>query len=377
MRVGLPGRVCHNFWAWLAGLVMGDVYSEGPLKKYVDDYYCMQSSNDNDFADPMGLSSLGAVDLDTSIVPNIFGLQAFDCREPISRMLPGQFSNELRVLVPDAAATLVNFHDIVLEDLHATPALLARQITPGDVTSLRRRWPTALFTTMHKRQADMERLHRACRQCFEGAFSSGRSGICPQCNDYVVSALDRHMMNKHLELGQLWRCPVEWCAVWKGSVGDCLDHLRGKHDGAKFLALKNLGKFFLPWTVTHDFWHAAFRPAVSGMVVDIKLFHDSGCRLVHRYRIYGDPLPHPALRKGVLKKLLGFVHRTMATAQLTHLHLTVPSSGMTTGPVPLECFAVVPLSRASPVSRRVSFPREVDVIESSPLLFSPGEGSLI
>ena len=38
---------------------------------------------------------------------------------------------------------------------------------------------------------------------------------------------------------------VEWCAVWQGSVKDCLDHLRGKHDGVQFLALKNLGKLYL------------------------------------------------------------------------------------------------------------------------------------
>ena len=74
-----------------------------------------------------------------------------------------------------------------------------------------------------------------------------------------------------------------------------------------------------------------------------------------------------------MKKLLWFVHRTMAIAQLTHLHLTIPSSGTTTGPVPPECFPVVPLSRESAVSHRVSFAREIDVIESSPLLFSPGE----
>ena len=29
-----------------------------------------------------------------------------------------------------------------------------------------------------------------------------------------------------------------------------------------------------------------------------KLFHEAGCRLVHRYQIYKDPLPHPALRAG-------------------------------------------------------------------------------
>ena len=61
------------------------------VQKYVDNYYSMRSSNDNDRADPVGLSSLGVVDLDTSIVPDVFGLRAFDSCEPISRMLPGQF----------------------------------------------------------------------------------------------------------------------------------------------------------------------------------------------------------------------------------------------------------------------------------------------
>ena len=70
----------------------------------MDDYYSMRSSNDNDRADPVGLSSLGVVDLDTSIVLDDFGLRAFDSREPISRMLPGQFPNELRVLIPDVGA---------------------------------------------------------------------------------------------------------------------------------------------------------------------------------------------------------------------------------------------------------------------------------
>ena len=83
----------------------------------------MWSSNDNDRAQPVGLSSLGVVDMDTSIGPNIFGLRAFHSREPISRMLPGQFPNKLRVLIPDAAATPVHFHDIIMLDLRATPGM--------------------------------------------------------------------------------------------------------------------------------------------------------------------------------------------------------------------------------------------------------------
>ena len=78
----------------------------------------------------------------------------------------------------------------------------------------------------------------------EREFRQGHPGYCPQCKEYVAIALDRHKMNNHLELGQLWRCPVEWCAVWKGSVRDCLDHFREKHGGSQFAALQNLGNIF-------------------------------------------------------------------------------------------------------------------------------------
>ena len=81
-------------------------------------------------------------------------------------------------------------------------------------------------------------------------------------------------------------------------MGYCLDHLGGKHGGPQFLALNNLGKFFFPVDCSPD---------VSGIIaVDIKLFHESVCWLVHKYRIYDDPLPHRTLKNGIIKKLLGF-----------------------------------------------------------------------
>ena len=140
----------------------------------------------------MGLSSFGVVDLDTSIIPDVFGLRAFDPREPISRMLPGQFQNTLWVLVPDVAASPVNCHDIVLADLRATPELRARRIMLGDVTSLRRRRPSGLFATMCKLQFDMEGLRQARCQRSEKTYTNGRLGACPQCGEFSVGPLDRH-----------------------------------------------------------------------------------------------------------------------------------------------------------------------------------------
>ena len=122
----------------------------------------MRSSNDNSLDKPVTLSSLSVVDLDPAILPDVFGLRAFDSRELLTCVLPGQFNKFIRVLVPDAAATPMEFHDIILEDLVGTPDSRAKLIVPCQVTSLRRHWPSAVFKQMHKRQADMELLRRAC-----------------------------------------------------------------------------------------------------------------------------------------------------------------------------------------------------------------------
>ena len=112
---------------------------------------------------------------------------------------------------------------------------------------------------------------------------------------------------------------MEWCAVWKGSVSDCLGHLQDKHGGLQYVVLKNIAKFFPSWTVSRDLWMRALRPDVSGIAVDARLFHEAGCCLVHKYRVHKDPFPHPAFQGGVLPQLLSFVCRAMAIAQLTHL----------------------------------------------------------
>ena len=108
---------------------------------------------------------------------------------------------------------------------------------------------------------------------------SGHFGIVGRdfARSIMASALDIHMINVHLELGQLWRCPVEWCAVWKGSVSDCLGHLQDKHGGSQYVAFKNIAKFFPPWTVLRDLWKTALRLDVSGIAVDARLFHEARC----------------------------------------------------------------------------------------------------
>ena len=89
--------------------------------------------------------------------------------------------------------------------------------------------------------------------------------------------------------------------------------------------------------------------------MDIRLFHESGRRLIHKYRVYQDPLPHPALREGRITKLLSFVNRAMVIAQLTHLQIAIPSSGNPPGEVPSDCFPRMDEPGMTKTPKRVTF----------------------
>ena len=111
-----------------------------------------------------------------------------------------------------------------------------------------------------------------------------------------------------------------------------------------------------------DVWQAALCPDVLGIAVDTRLFHDAECRLVHKYRVYKDPFPHPALREGVIPHLLSFVNRAMVIARLTHLNILIRSSGMPLGQVPGECFPGGASTTELTSSRWVSFACDITVL---------------
>ena len=180
------------------------------------------------------------------------------------------------------------------------------------------------------------------------------------------------MIACHLELGQLWRCPVTWCAVWKGSGRACLEHLAEKHGGSTLEIKTNVAQFFPPWTVTRDVWLEALRPG--------RIRGHRGRPSLSRGRqpigtsIPGISVPIPtsgSSRRGystiTFLRVSGHGYR-----RLTHLRLSIPSSGAPPGQVPAEYFpdAVAPVTQ--PLPRRVSFAEEVTTLntEKSPE-FSP------
>ena len=92
----------------------------------------------------------------------------------------------------------------------------------SELDYLRRIWPRALFAFMTRYQQDLERKRKECKE----RFGCTQLGNCTQCGKYVQMDLGKHIALYHLELAQLWRCPVMWCTVWKGTVQDCIDHMR-------------------------------------------------------------------------------------------------------------------------------------------------------
>ena len=96
-------------------------YERWPLKAAFDYMYmfCMRPSHDIDQDTLENLTTLGVVDLDI-----------FDSRKLVVRVLPGEFVNTIRMLVPDATAMPIGFHDVMMENLITMPDRYRQRILP-------------------------------------------------------------------------------------------------------------------------------------------------------------------------------------------------------------------------------------------------------
>ena len=77
----------------------------------------MRISHDDDGLIPKDMCSLGVVDVDLSLSPDAFGLQAFDNKKPLTRMLPGSTPCELWLMLPDSSLGTDGFHDVLIDNL--------------------------------------------------------------------------------------------------------------------------------------------------------------------------------------------------------------------------------------------------------------------
>ena len=146
-------------------------------------------------------------------------------------------------------------------------------------------------------------MRKTCRD----RFGPASSGTCPTCDKYIKVNLGKHVALYHLDMAQLWRCPVPWCPVWKGTSQDCVDHMRKAHNTPVTVKAGNLARWFPPWTVTREQWHSMSRPSISGIAIDTFLFSRIGMPLFHQYQVFDRLGAHPAFRGPYMTRLFDFL----------------------------------------------------------------------
>ena len=126
---------------------------------------------------------------------------------------------------------------------------------------------------------------------------------CTFCGTIINTDMYRHVARRHLELAQLWRCPVSWCTVWKGTPHDLMDHIRDGHNVPGEIRGVSLEMLFPPWTVTRQVCAESLTAQHSGISNDVLLFSEVGLSLVHHYHVHRIGRPHAAFRGKYLAQL--------------------------------------------------------------------------
>ena len=247
-------------------------------------------------------------------IPDVIGLRALRPDAAAVKVMSVRDSRCIRVVTPDDHVAC-GYDDILLHDMGEEELPF---VSLSELDYLRRIWPRAVFAFMTRYQQNLERKRKECKE----RFGCTQSGNCTHCGKYIQMDLGKHIAFYHLELVQLWRCPV-MCTVWKGTAQDCIDHMRRTHKVPLSVKEANLAKYFPAWTVTRDQWSKMLMPCVSGVAIDTLLFSRIGSPLCHRYRLISRTGSHAAFRGTYLKRLRLFIEESdSAVRRQLHRQLT-------------------------------------------------------
>ena len=244
-------------------------------------------------------------------IPDGMGLRALRPSAAVVKVMSVWDSQCIRVVTPDDHVAC-GFHEILLHDMGEEELPF---VATSELDYLRRIWPQALFAFMTRYQQDLERKRKECKE----RFGCAQSGNCTHCGKYIQMDLGKHIAFYHLELVQLWRCPVMWCTMWKGTAQDCIDPMRRTHKVPLSVKAANLAKFFPEWTVTRERWADMLMPSISGVAIDTLLFSCIGSPLCHRYRLISRTGSHAAFRGTYLRRLRAFLDES-DSAVVRRLH---------------------------------------------------------
>ena len=235
------------------------------------------------------ISSAGAVPLRN--VPDVFGMVGRRDSATESRVLQGRDAGSIRVLVPDCRGLDQNFHNVTVVDMGDLPE---SHVSMPELSELIHKWPPVVINHMQWRQRELEEMRKAAKV----KYRQKQPSPCTFCGILIRCDMYRHVASCHLELAQLWRCPVSWCTAWKGTSQDLMDHVRGAHN-----VPGEVETLFPPWTVTRQVYTESLTSRHSGISNDVLLFSNIGLSLIHHYRVHKRGLPHVAFRRNYMSQL--------------------------------------------------------------------------
>ena len=224
------------------------------------------------------------------------------------------------MLIPVGRGPDQSVHDVTIVDMGKVPEPHVSMLQLAELIHI---WPPAVISHMTWRQREMERMRNVVKD--------NSRKPCTFCGVSIKINMYRHVVRCHLQLAQLWRCPVPWCTIWKGTSQDLMTHIVLGHKVPEEAKRADVQKFFPLWTVTREQYAESLSPKHSGISNDVLLFTEVQLTLVHHYRVHSAGQPHAMFRGKYL-------------AQLQLLHLT----GSTT-PVPEN-----PVSNVGPQVTHVS-----------------------
>ena len=155
--------------------------------------------------------------------PDKVGLFGRRKEAAVSRIMAGRDSRSVRFVVPDGRIVDRGHHDVTVVDMEEEREPM---VVLSDMTRLRELWPVEVFDHMKRHQQDLEQLRKSAKKDYQQT----RPMPCRFCGKVIRVDMYRHVARLHLDLVQLWRCPIAWCTTWKGSPQDCLEHVRSGHD---------------------------------------------------------------------------------------------------------------------------------------------------
>ena len=151
-------------------------------------------------------------------------------------------------------------HDVTIVDKGDSPEV---SVSMDDLSILRWQLPAMVLRHMVWLQQDLDTMRAEARK----RFRSARPGKCSECHTWIKCDMYRDVATYHLDLTQLWRCPVSWCTVWKGTPHDCMGHVRGgggAHDVPWDSKSASLEKFIPRGQFGARFSRIRWRPIIPG-----------------------------------------------------------------------------------------------------------------